>query len=148
MLSSTATILIIRKPVQSKLCKYGDECERTLSMFKHENTDNKDPVSELNENADDGKVNYCDEVVIDNPNEVTEEENMNEEENQNEAETVNEEHLTKIINVDENDEVDDQENTVTNYTFINPSQFEQSSSAIFLKCEICVFVTARKTTKN
>jgi hypothetical protein len=47
-------------------------------------------VSELNENADDGKVNHCDEIVIDNPNEVTEEETTNEKENVNEAETLNE----------------------------------------------------------
>jgi hypothetical protein len=129
----------------SKLCKYGDECERTLCMFRHENTDNKVSVSELNKNADDGKVNHCDEVVIDNPNEATEEKNINEEENENETETVNEEQLSKIINVDENDELDDQENMVTNSTFINPSQFEHSSRGTFFKCDICDFVTARQT---
>ena len=45
---------------------------------------------------------------------------------------MNEENLSKIINVDETDEDGDQDNMITNYTFINPSQFEQSTSGIFL----------------
>ena len=32
-----------------------------------------------------------------------------------------------------------------NRKFINPSQLEQSLSGIFFKCEICDFVSARKT---
>ena len=44
--------------------------------------------------------------------------------------------MSKIIDVDEKDETDDQENMITNSTFINPSQFEESSSGISFKCEI------------
>ena len=58
-------------------------------------------------------------------------ENVNEEENVFEEENVNEENFSKIINIDENDEAGDQDNIITNSTFINPSQFEQSTSDIF-----------------
>jgi hypothetical protein len=48
----------------------------------------------------------------------------------------------KKINLDENDKAGDQENMISNNTFINPSQFEQTTSGIFFKCEICDFVSA------
>ena len=57
-----------------------------------------------------------------------------------------EEDSSKIIDVvDEKDETDEQENMITNSTFINPSQFDQSCNGIFFKCEVCDFISARKT---
>ena len=55
----------------SKLCRYGENCERTYCMFKHDdNTENKKVKSELNENVGDVRVENvdCDKVVVDNPN--------------------------------------------------------------------------------
>ena len=54
-----------------------------------------------------------------------------------------EEDSSKIIDVvDEKDETDEQENMIT---FIIPSQFDQSCSGMFFKCEVCDFISARKT---
>ena len=117
----------------SKLCKYGDECERTYCMFQHEDND----VIEK-ENVNEGKK-------LNKKENLNDKKSVNEEENVYEEEHVNEENLSKIINVDENDESGDQDNIITNSTFINPSQFEQSTSGIFFKCEICDFISARKT---
>ena len=41
--------------------------------------------------------------------------------------------MCKIVDVDEKDKTDDHENMISNSTFINPSQFEQSSSGILFK---------------
>ena len=96
----------------SKLCKYGDECERTYCMFQHEEND---VIDEENVNKEENMN------VEEN---VNEKENVNEEENVFEEENVNEKNFSKIINIDENDEAGDQDNIITNSTFINPSQLE------------------------
>ena len=105
-------------------------------MFKHKQTDIEDEKSEI---VDDPKINNCDGInVFDHIAvvEVIEEENVNEEDS------------IKIIDIDEKDETDDQEQMITNSTFINPSQFDESSNGIFFKCEICDFISGRKTIIN
>ena len=85
------------------------------------------------------------EEIVNEEEHVNVEENVIDEENVYEDENVNDENLSKIINIDENDEAENLDNLITNSTFINPSQFEQSSSGLFFICDKCDFVSSRKS---
>ena len=102
----------------SKMCRYGALCERNYCMFKHDQNDIETVESEKDKEED---FNF--------------------------ETTVNVEDVSKIVDVDNDDETEEifeQDYELSNTTFVNPSQDEPISSNAIFGCDNCDFKAATK----
>ena len=110
---------------ESRICKFGNLCERLFCMFRHE--------IEIAEE----QVNISEMIGIDVVNiiEIVE------------TETIEGDSEEKIVNIDEPDDVE-LNNEVSNCTFVNPSQTDQHVNEARFKCDKCDFSLERQTILN
>ena len=100
------------------MCRYGAMCERNYCMFKHDQNDIETVESEKDKEED---FNF--------------------------QTTVNVEDVSKIVEVDNDDETEEifeQDYELSNTTFVNPSQDEPISSNAIFGCDNCDFKAATK----
>ena len=105
----------------SKMCRYGALCERNYCMFQHDQNDNESEKIEK------------------------------EKEDLNFETTLNVEDISKIVDVDDDDEpaeIFEQYDELSNMTFVNPSQDEPIPSNSIFMCDNCDFIAASKAILN
>ena len=107
---------------ESEMCRYMENCERENCMYQHSryNDEEKNEVSEKGNDENDDDVNANDGVDGDEDDDEDDDEEDDEEDNE-----------------------DDEKNDITDQTFCNPSQSDESEAdeKKTMKCDVCTFET-------